>query len=502
MKRLCFLILACVIGVCVLTAQNTNSRSGRCNGDLEWSFDGRVLTLSKTTTKKPTVKIPDYDLEKNLAPWVKQNLDVRSVIIGRGIQRIGSCAFANCKELKKVEFQDISLTEIGWGAFLNCRGLYDFSIPVSIKRIETIAFANCSGLLSVTIPSLTRVEDQAFLSCTSLSMIDIADNASLGKAVFATEVVENGQTVHKCYDREIRNLPHNINTINCTEYGLDVEAVSICLKNSQPYQNEGRVSTVDTEIPEARIMRNDTYALIIGNEHYRFVSDVPFAANDARIFAEYCKKTLGVPMSNVHLCEDATKHMILEQELEDWLKNEVIDRNFKKLIVYYAGHGVPDGQDNNKAYLLPTDVYGTKPHQGIALDQFYALLGNLGFSQVTVFIDACFSGVNRDNQGLSVERAVEVEAQDTRPTIGNLVVFSAAHGNETAQSYQEEGHGLFTYYLLKELQETQGLVTFGKLSDDINEHVTQVAPTMDLRKKQTPQAFSSSSNDRWRKMTF
>ena len=247
---------------------------------------------------------------------------------------------------------------------------------------------------------------------------------------------------------------------------------------------------------------DDKSKLIFGNEKYTFVSDVPFAINDAQVFSEYCKKTLGIPAENIHLVKNATKHMMLEQEMRDWLKNEITDRRFKRLIVYYAGHGAPDLDDNNKSYLLPTDVKGTKPHQGIALDDFYATIGSLGFDRVTMFIDACFSGVNRDNEGLSIERAVEVEAEDAKPTTGNMIVFSAAHGNETAQSYQEEGHGLFTYYLLKELQDTQGMVTYGKLSETIEKNVSNVAPTLDLRKRQTPKTITSVQNDAWKKISF
>ena len=460
------------------------------------------MILSSVDPKKHIVKIPDYDLNKNIAPWIKQKLAIRKVVIGAGITRVGSCAFANCAELATVEFQSSFVTEIGWGAFLNCRNLFNMSIPVNVKRIGTIAFANCSSLRSVTIPGLARVEDQAFMSCSNLSLIEVGDNAMLGKAVFVTEVKENGKTTHTNYKGEIRSLPRNINTDNCEEYGLDRDAVAICLKKSEPYTTTQRMSHVDANIPESLIVRNDTYALVIGNEHYRFVADVPYAQNDAAIFAEYCKKTLGVPAENIHLCKDATKHMILEQELDDWLRNEINDRNFKRLLVYYAGHGVPDIKNGNKAYLLPTDVYGTKPQLGIALDDFYAILGGLGFERVTIFLDACFSGVNRDNEGLSIDRAVEVEAQDSKPVVGNLVVMAATHGNETAQSYQEEGHGLFTYYLLKELQETQGMVSYGKLADNIEKNVSNVAPTLDLRKKQTPKAFTSSQNNSWRKYSF
>lgn len=502
MKRFIPFFSMCVLCLGIASAQTTNSASGRCSGDIEWKFDGRTLYLNNITPKKPLVEMPDYDMNKNVAPWIKQKLAIRKVVIGARISRVGSCAFANCAELATVEFQSTFVTEIGWGAFLNCRNLFNISIPVNVKRIGTIAFANCSALRSVTIPGLARVEDQAFMSCTNLSLIEVGDNAMLGKAVFATEVQENGKISYKNYQGEIRSLPRNINTDNCEEYGLDRDAVAICLKKSNPYTTSQRKSNVDTEIPEALIVRNDTYALIIGNEHYRFVADVPYAQNDASVFAEYCKKTLGIPAENVHLCEDATKHMILEQELTDWLHNQVDERKFKKLLVYYAGHGVPDIKNNNKAYLLPTDVYGTKPQFGIALDDFYAILGELGFDRVTVFLDACFSGVNRDNEGLSIERAVEVEAQDSKPVTGNLVVMAASHGNETAQGYQEEGHGLFTYYLLKELQETQGMVSYGKLADNIEKNVSNVAPTLDLRKNQTPKAFTSSENDSWRKYSF
>ena len=267
MKRLVFVIMITLFWAAFASAQNTVSKSGHCGNDIDWRFDGRTLYLTNSAShKQVSARMPDYDLSKNIAPWIKQKLDVRKVVVGLGIGRIGSCAFANCESLNSVEFQDAFLWEIGWGAFLNCRSLFNISIPVNVKRIETIAFANCSSLRSVRIPNLARVEDQAFLSCTNLSLVEVGDNALLGKAVFATEVTEDGHTMHRYYTGEIRSLPANINTDNCTEYGLSKESVAICLKSNQPHQNsQGRLSNVDTNIPEARIMRNDTYALIIGS---------------------------------------------------------------------------------------------------------------------------------------------------------------------------------------------------------------------------------------------
>lgn len=112
------------------------------------------------------------------------------------------------------------------------------------------------------------------------------------------------------------------------------------------------------------VIRNNTYALVIGNQNYRFAPGVPYAIHDARVFREYCEKTLGIPVENIHLVEDGTKAMISEEEFQ-WLKS-IKNREMKKLIIYYAGHGVPDIHDSNKAYLLPTDIRGTKPSNGIS----------------------------------------------------------------------------------------------------------------------------------------
>ena len=101
------------------------------------------------------------------------------------------------------------------------------------------------------------------------------------------------------------------------------------------------------------------------------------------------------------------------------------------------------------------------------------------------------------------ERGTEVEAEDTNPTTGNMIIFCAAQGNETAQGYQEEGHGLFTYYLLRELKTSSGNLTFGRLAETLESNVSKKAPSLELRKKQTPTTKASDSvGKNWRRTTF
>ena len=63
-------------------------------------------------------------------------------------------------------------------------------------------------------------------------------------------------------------------------------------------------------------------------------------------------------------------------------------------------------------------------------------------------MDACFSGSRRENGMIVSARGVAIKPKKDIVT-GNVVVFSAADGSETAYPYKEKGHGLFTYFLLK-----------------------------------------------------
>lgn len=503
MKHILFTVVWLLLAITGAEAQNILPASGRCNSEVEWSFDGRTLLIKPSSSQSDAVvNMPDYDVRQNPAPWVKRNLFVQKVKIANGISSIGACAFANCKNLEAVEFENnMFINSIGWGAFLNCEKLFTFSMPVLVQKIGKIAFANNSSLRSVTIPPQAFVDDNAFMSCTNLNVIDVASNVQLGKHVFATEVKDQSGVTYSLYDGKINRLPPYVTVDNCQEYGLSKRSVESYQGSGQKRNNDidMPMSEVDIDIPVGNATRTNTYALIIGNEDYRFASNVPYARHDASVFAEYCKLTLGVPAENIHLCHDATKYMILEQELEQWLQKEVTNRGVKSLIVYYAGHGAPDIKNRNKSYLLPVDVYGTRPTHGIALDDFYNKVGQLGFKNVSMFIDACFSGVNRDNESVSEGlRAVEVEAEECVPKNGNMVVFSAAQGNETAQGYNQQGHGLFTYYLLKEMRDNLGEITFGQLADNIQKQVQSTAPQLNLRKPQNPSVnVSSSMTNTW-----
>lgn len=255
------------------------------------------------------------------------------------------------------------------------------------------------------------------------------------------------------------------------------------------FMKEHKGGDVDFDIPIADNVSNHTFAVIISNEKYQMEKSVQYAENDGKAFTEYCKKTLGLPEKNVRFITNATLNNI-KHEIK-WLQDVIaVYKGEAKAIFYYAGHGIPDEQ-NKSAYLLPIDGYGSDVTTGYALEDLYKALGSLPSKSVTVFLDACFSGAKRDGDMLASARGVAIKVKQNNPT-GNMVVFTAAQGDETAYPYKEEGHGLFTYYLLKKLQETKGDVTLGELGDYIKTQVERQSIVTN-GKLQSPSILPASS---------
>ena len=260
-------------------------------------------------------------------------------------------------------------------------------------------------------------------------------------------------------------------------------------------QNKNIDNTIDTNIPSTSGLNDKTFVVIIGNEKYLRVAKVPFAQNDAKVFATYCQKTLGIPEKNIRSYENATYGTLISA-LDD-IKSicDVYNGNIK-VIFYYAGHGIPNEQTCD-AYLLPVDADGRNTSVCLSLNTLYKELGNLKSQVCIAFIDACFSGAERGSNMLASARGVAIKSKQGTPE-GKLITFSAASGDETAYPYIEKGHGLFTYFLLKKLQETSGNVTLGELGTYVTEMVRQHSIT-ENKKLQTPvMKISTSIASDWR----
>lgn len=250
------------------------------------------------------------------------------------------------------------------------------------------------------------------------------------------------------------------------------------------------ISDVDTDIPVTGRQNDNTFAVIIANNDYKKVANVDNAENDGRIFAEYCNKVLGIPQSNIR-----THFNVTYGELLDAVEDIKLIAGAKKgnldVIFYYAGHGVPNEQTKS-AYILPVDADGKQMRLCYPLSELYAELGAMNANKTLVFLDACFSGATRSstNEMLLSARSVAIDV-DPNEVEGKLVIFSASTGDQSALSYEEQHHGMFTYFLLKRLKETKGDINLGALAEYITDNVS-LESQLRNKKQQIPTVIAGN----------
>ena len=266
---------------------------------------------------------------------------------------------------------------------------------------------------------------------------------------------------------------------------------------STPTPPKVTITNVDKNIPVSGQTDKNTFVVVIGNEKYADEADVPFAENDAKMMREYCQQTLGVSEKHIRCIYNATYNDF--RKALSWLKQGLTAYSGNgRVIFYYAGHGIPDEADKS-AYLLPVDGIGSDIESAYSLNKLYQSLSELPAQSVTVFLDACFSGSKREGGMMASARGVAIKAKPQQ-AMGKMVVFTAAQGDETAYPLKSQKHGLFTYFLLKKLQETKGNVTLGELSDYLTDAVKR--ESFDENNKiQTPSVNASSAlANSWRSM--
>jgi hypothetical protein len=238
-----------------------------------------------------------------------------------------------------------------------------------------------------------------------------------------------------------------------------------------------------------RIFPKD-WGLIIGIEDYAHLPRVDFARKDALVIKEYFNKILGVPEENIIslVDSDATKARI-NGYLKRFIPNNVSKET--TLYVYFAGHGAPDMQ-KGEPYLIPYDGDTLFIEEtGYKLKDFYKAIYDLDVNQAYVFLDSCFSGV--------ASRAAEMLHKGSRPALlkvedvglatQEVISIAAATSSQTSNPLPKEGHGLFTYYLLKALsgkadENEDRFVTIKEIYAYVNKQVTRIARRMG--REQTP----------------
>jgi len=236
----------------------------------------------------------------------------------------------------------------------------------------------------------------------------------------------------------------------------------------------------------------------MGIEDYRNFAPAPYAVNDVTTFKDYCKNVLGINQVFSYTDNEISGFFFENTFNPDYgeLQKAVV-KGQTEVFVFYSGHGFPSKNGEN-VFLFPADGrLEALEMQGYNLNKFYNNLNALGAKSVTVFIDACFSGVSRttesyDTENLVAMRGVRIKPRVENPweTNPNFSVFTSSAFEETSLGFDPSETGLFTYYLCAGLQgkaDANGdkKITTGELAAYISENVK--ATSQKIRGLQSPQ---------------
>ena len=233
--------------------------------------------------------------------------------------------------------------------------------------------------------------------------------------------------------------------------------------------------------PSLDSLYNRSYAVIVGINAYDKWPSLEYAVNDARSIEKRLKE---MGFDTITLLDNyATRENILKV-LGDELPKKV-EKN-DRVIIFFAGHGQTEelADGSQMGYIVPVDsdtrnIFST----AISMDQVRQFSRRLPAKHVLYLIDACYSGL-----GLTRSGGIPPSDRDYLDKITTRKAHQMlTAGGKGEQAHEEEGHGVFTKYILEGLagsadRDEKGYVTFSDLASYVKPKVTRMT-----RNSQVPQ---------------
>ena len=198
---------------------------------------------------------------------------------------------------------------------------------------------------------------------------------------------------------------------------VDIVAVDVKGQRSQlkfvlsPEKHKYRNSSSDNVVSQAidkdqyaNIEFGDYYALLIGNNDYKYLPKLLTPIKDIEATADILKKKYG--FKETILLENATRYDIITQL--NALRKRLTEKD--NLVIYYAGHGEID-RANMSGQWLPIDAEPESTANWISNSALTELVNAITAKHVLVVADSCFSGLLTRTALTSIEGNKSNEAR-------------------------------------------------------------------------------------------
>ena len=299
------------------------------------------------------------------------------------------------------------------------------------------------------IPLIQETED--LLSSQQRNLIDQLVSKITG-------YIEGVPNLRQAYERHLAGAKAKAERL-AEDSRENAEAKRVAKAEAQRKSQEEQKRRVDEADAGRRLALKEKHkyavAVIIGNRNYTGkVPEVLFAHNDADAIRDYVSHELGYREGNILDFRDASQAELVaifgNRESHKGRLYGYVRPGKSDVTVFYSGHGVP-GLEDRKGYLLPSDADPNLIElNGYSVDVLFDNLSKIAAKSVTVFLDACFSGDTPQGMIVRAMSGVSVTPKFAE-TSSNVVVITAAKGDQVASWDEESKLGLFTKHLLTAL---------------------------------------------------
>ncbi len=189
------------------------------------------------------------------------------------------------------------------------------------------------------------------------------------------------------------------------------------------------------------------YALVIGNNEYRYLPKLRTAKNDARAVAKTLRTKYGF---ETEILLDATRSKLLKG-ISGMRKKLEPDDN---LIIYYAGHGHFD-KVADKAYWMPVDSERDDDANWIIVDSITSKIKRISSNHILVVADSCYSGTLTRSLNVNLNSRSKRERYLKKMMKRSSRTLIASGGNEPVSDSGGRGHSIFAQAFIDGLNEME-----------------------------------------------